>query len=89
MFFKGFTPHADVHLWKTFTLLEVYIPSKDAVLVLKLMGYREKDRDDVLALCQQLDVATRSQAQDLVNGYVAERWQKEYRLDLTLDALFT
>jgi hypothetical protein len=88
MFLKGFTPHAQLHHWQTFNMLEILLPSREAVLVLKLMGFREKDRRDVEALCQLLQVTTRRQAQSLLNDYVAGRWQREYCVESTLDELF-
>jgi len=69
-------------------MLECYFPDKSCMLALKLMSFREKDRPDVQALCQQLGIRTREQAQQVVDHYVERRWQKEYRLDLTLRDLF-
>jgi hypothetical protein len=77
-----------LHHWQTFNMLEILLPSREAVLVLKLMGFREKDRRDVEALCQLLQVTTRRQAQSLLNDYVAGRWQREYCVESTLDELF-
>jgi hypothetical protein len=88
MFYTGFTPNAQIYLWQQFNKLEVYLPDIDVILVLKLMGYREKDYDDILALLELLGVHTRKQAQNVVNDYVSGRWQTEYGLAATLDTLF-
>jgi hypothetical protein len=88
MFFKGFAPNAELILWKRFKLLDVYLPSAEVILVLKLMAYRPKDQGDITALCQELAVLTRVQAQSLLNDYVSGRWQREYMVEDALDELF-
>lgn len=76
-------------LWRTFAKLEVYIPSDDYVLALKLFAGRPKDRDDILFLCQKLRIQTREQAQYLVDQYIPDRQiQKLNHLNDTLDELF-
>lgn len=60
-------------LWRRYGMLEVYIPPDDYILALKLFAGRDKDRDDILALCQRLGITTRQQAQDVVNRYVPDR----------------
>jgi hypothetical protein len=88
MFYTGFAPNAQAHLWKRFNKLEVYLPEMDVILVLKLMGYRRKDQKDIAALCRRLGVHTRKQAQSLINDYVSGRWQTEYMVEKTLIELF-
>ncbi len=84
-----FGPPPPARLWKTFhDVLEVYLPSKEAILVSKLMAFREKDRRDVEALCTLLHIETREQAQLLVDRFVELKWQQEHRLNETLDDLF-
>ena len=85
---RGFAPNPQAVLWKCYTKLHVYLPSKRCILALKLMSYRPKDTDDVEVLCQQLGISTYEQAQELVNEFVPERAQREYRLSDTLDELF-
>jgi hypothetical protein len=69
--------------------LQVDIPSKRCLLVLKLMAGRPKDSDDIDVLLDELDLSTRAQAQDLVNFFVPDRrWHAHEMLPKTLDALF-
>jgi hypothetical protein len=37
-------------LWRTYGVLEVYLPPEEFILALKLMAGRQKDREDILAL---------------------------------------
>ncbi len=55
---------------------------------MKLFAGRPKDMEDIEALCKQLDVTTRAQAQAILDMYVYPRWQKEYRVELTLKQMF-
>src|SRR5712692_9921801 len=41
-------------LWRKYAMLEVYFPPNELYLALKLLAGRQKDRDDIHALCQQL-----------------------------------
>jgi hypothetical protein len=75
-------------LWRNYTHLQVYVPDADYILALKLLAGREKDEDDIIALCDKLAVKTREQAQTLVNRYADRQWQQECMLSATLDALF-
>jgi hypothetical protein len=60
-------------LWQRYTMLEVYVPPNEYILALKLLAGRQKDRDDINILCQQLQVQTRKQAQRLVDQYIPDR----------------
>ena len=76
-------------LWRTYDMLEVYIPPRDYVLALKLLANRKKDQKDILALCQQLNVQAREQAQQIVDRYVPDREvQQLSNLNKTLSILF-
>src|SRR5712692_633399 len=76
-------------LWRTYTLLEVYIPPSDYILALKLFAGRPKDREDISSLCQQLKIRTRTQAQRLVDRYIPNKQvQQLNHLDDTLDEIF-
>lgn len=76
-------------LWRTYSMLEVYIPPSEYVLALKLFAGRPKDRDDIDSLCQQLQIRTRQQAQQLVDRYIPNKQvQQLNHLDETLDELF-
>ena len=83
----GTTP--DGTLWRTFTMLEVYIPPSNYILALKVFAGRPKDRDDIYSLCQQLQIRTREQAQQLVDRYIPNtQVQQLNHLDDTLDEMF-
>jgi hypothetical protein len=70
-------------------MLEVYIPPNDYILALKLLANRRKDQNDILALCQQLCIQTREQAQQVVDCYVPDREvQQLSNLKKTLSILF-
>ena len=77
-----------LNVWRTYPNLEIYVPNAECILVLKLLAGRDKDEDDILALCEKLDIQTREQAQALVDRYADRAWQSECVLDKTLDALF-
>jgi hypothetical protein len=79
----------DGTLWRTYTMLEVYIPPREYVLALKVFAGRPKDRDDIDSLCQQLQIRTREQAQQIVDRYIPNKQvQQLNHLDETLDELF-
>lgn len=76
-------------LWRQYGALEVYLPPAGYVLTLKLLAYRDKDKEDIEALCRILNVQTREQAQNIVNQYVPDpSTQDIFRLDETLERLF-
>ena len=75
-------------LWREYPHLQIYVPDAECILVLKLLAGREKDEDDILALCEMLGVQTREQAQELVDRYADKAWQVECVLEKTLDDLF-
>jgi hypothetical protein len=79
----------DGTLWRTYTMLEVYIPPREYILALKVFAGRPKDRDDIASLCQQLQIRTREQAQQIVGRYIPNKQvQQLNHLDETLDELF-
>jgi hypothetical protein len=77
-----------VTLWRDYPNLQVYIPSPEYILVLKLLAGRDRDEDDIQALFTLLTIQTRREAQLLVNRYASAQWQAECNLNATLDALF-
>lgn len=88
-FIKDMAPDPQPSLWRKFKHLHVYLPPREYILTLKLMVFRQKDMNDVLALLAELDVTTREQAQAIVDRFVPDpRWQEEYVLEDTLDTLF-
>lgn len=76
-------------LWRKYGVLEVFLPPAGYILALKLLGYREKDKEDIEALCQVLKIRTRKQAQAVVDQYVPnEAAHDVFGLEQTLDELF-
>ncbi len=70
-------------------VLEVYLPPAEFILALKLMAGRQKDRADILALCQRLQIQNRQQAQRLVDLYIPDKQLQQLSdLDDTLDEFF-
>jgi len=77
-------------LWRTYAVLEVYVPEAEYILALKLLAGRPKDRGDIQLLCRQLRVGTRIRAQQMVDLYIPDKQvQQLNHLDMTLSTLFT
>jgi hypothetical protein len=77
-----------VTLWRDYHNLQIYVPQAEYILTLKLLAGREKDEDDIVALCERLGIETREQAQELVDRFADQAWQQECMLTKTLDAIF-
>ena len=70
-------------------VLEIFFPPAGYILALKLLGYRDKDREDIEALCQILQIQTRQQAQAVVERHIPNKEAHEvFHLEQTLDELF-
>lgn len=82
----GTVPHGV--LWRTYSVLEVYVPEVEYILALKLLAGRPKDWEDIRLLCQRLSIQTSDEAQRLVDRYVPEEVQRINNLDDTLGNLF-
>ncbi|GHO50942.1 hypothetical protein [Ktedonospora formicarum] len=77
-------------LWRRYGMLEVYIPPRRYILALKLFAGRDKDREDIQALCKDLGVQTRKQAQNLLDEYIPDRRVQELNdVEETLDDFFS
>ena len=93
-FSRGFTgfwrqlPAEALVLWRDSPNLQIYVPSAECMLALKLLAGRARDAEDIAALRAQLAIHTREQAQSLVDRYADRPWQEECLLQATLDALF-
>ncbi|GCF08399.1 DUF6036 family nucleotidyltransferase [Dictyobacter arantiisoli] len=88
-FIRDMAPNPEASLWRAFKKLHVYLPSKEYILALKLMVYRQKDMSDIEALLKQLNVETREQAQAIVDHFIPDDAYKEhYQIEDTLDELF-
>jgi len=76
-------------LWHRYGKLEVFLPPKEYILALKLLAGRTKDMPDIKALCQQVNIQTREQAQQLVDQYIpGKQLQQINHLNDTLDQVF-
>jgi hypothetical protein len=87
-FIGEYIPHPEYDHWKTFGKLEVYLPTKQCLLALKIMAYRQKDHDDVQFLLDDLHILCRDQAQSIMDRFVSKIKQREYHLADTMDELF-
>jgi hypothetical protein len=81
-------PIEQMTLWRTYGVLEIFMPPADFILATKLFGYRDKDFNDVQVLLAKLQISTREQAQALVDRYIDRKTQQEYYTFVTLDDLF-
>lgn len=82
-------PKDSLCLFATYGILEVYFPSKENMLALKLTAFRPDDRGDVNSLCADLDIRNRDQAQAILDTFVPRWWQEENRVPRTLHELFS
>lgn len=74
--------------WRSFGKLDVFFPPEDYMLALKLLAGRQKDQRDIEALCQQVQIHSREQAQRLLDKYIPRRFQQLRHIDETLDLFF-
>lgn len=63
-------------LWLKHGMIEIYIPKSQYILVLKFLASRDKDIDDIQALCKRLRIRRRAQVDTRIRQYVAK-----YQLD--------
>lgn len=80
-----------VRLLRAYRKLHVYLPADlHYILACKLLAAREKDMEDIAALCQLLDVRSRALAQRTVDRYFPDpvMQMRIYNLPQTLDTLF-
>ena len=75
-------------LWQQFGPLEIYIPPMDFILAHKIVASRQKDEDDIQALCDRLGVTTKKKAQALVNKYITQETQRYHQVPQKLKKLF-
>jgi hypothetical protein len=74
--------------WKKHQVLEVYLPEPEYVLVQKLLIHRRKDRQDILALLQTLEISDYTRALTLIDRYVSPEEQQQQKLPLLLRSYF-
>jgi hypothetical protein len=82
----GVTPRRT--LWRTYQVLKIYLPEQEYVLVQKLLIHRPKDQQDIVALFQALGIATRAQAQALLDRYVPQEEQHRQMVPVLLRSYF-
>lgn len=83
----GLSPQS-MERWETYGMLEIYKPPADFILALKLFADRDKDKSDIAALLQDMEITKRDQAQAILDRYIEQRFQREYRVHLTLNKWF-
>jgi hypothetical protein len=87
-FLRTAGPLPKVTLWKKFGPLHVYIPPKQFILAHKLLAGREKDRDDIDALCHMLGINTHKKAQKILDSYIRKDIQDNSDVAATLEDFF-
>jgi len=77
--------------WRTFgKLIEIVLPPKDFILACKLLAGRNKDRNDIIALCEVLRIKQQEQAQAIVDTYFPDRqFQELSDVPATLEEFFS
>ena len=77
-------------LWKTYGPLHMYAPPKEYILALKIFAGRDKDIEDGRILLQQAKIATRQQAQMMLDRYILPNAQQNNieTIERSLDILF-
>jgi len=86
---RNYGPTPQGTLWRSYGPLEVYVPDAEYILTLKILAGRGQDLLDAEAICQQIGVSTRDQAQRLVDTYITDSQAKQMSgVDATLAALF-
>jgi uncharacterized nucleotidyltransferase DUF6036 len=59
-------------LWLKASMLEVYVPDPQYILVLKVLAARDKDMNDIQFLFQHLKIKRRRQVETLLKKYVSQ-----------------
>lgn len=76
-------------LWRTFRMLEAYLPPSDYMLALKLFAGRPKDRQDIMNLSQHLGIRSRDEAQEVIDRYIpSQQLQQLNHVGDILDELY-
>jgi hypothetical protein len=70
-------PFEELTLWGTYGALEIYMPDLSFILASKIFGGRDKDINDILALCQKLSIEVREQAQAILDRYIDKETQDD------------
>jgi hypothetical protein len=80
----------DGNLWKTYGPLHIYAPPEEYIFALKIFAGRDKDIEDCKILLSQIKIATRQQAQILLDRYILPDAQQNNveTIARSLDILF-
>lgn len=76
-----FTRQPDRKLWKKFPGLHIYTASLEYLFITKIMANRSKDRVDIIALAEKLQISKLEDAIALVAQYVLEESLTEDLMD--------
>jgi hypothetical protein len=63
-----------VHLWKSYLGLDVYLPSFDYLLAMKITASRARDLDDARAIIQRLGLTNPQQVMDILKKYIPSQY---------------
>lgn len=74
--------------WRSFGPLNVYFTDNATMLVYKLMGFSPKQKPDVYALAQALEISSYEEVKAIVDRLVTETTQAEFGVDETIEDLF-
>lgn len=85
---KGFLyTQPPVHLWRHFGGLNVYIPSLEYLLAMKLVAGRPRDIDDAKAIIQKLSMVTPQAVLNVLTRYVPQK-RIDVRVQYLIEELF-
>ena len=85
---KGFLYSSPpISLWKQYPGLEVYLPSLDYLLAMKLVAGRPSDIADAKALVRYLGLSDSQQVLDILQRYIPPRYLTA-RVQYTVEELF-
>lgn len=72
---KGFLySKPPVHLWRSYPGLDIYLPSLDYLLAMKIVAGRLRDIADARALIQHLGLSTSQDVLDILQRYIPAQY---------------
>ena len=85
---KGFLyTQPPVTLWKQYASLNVYIPSLEYLLAMKLVAGRPRDIDDARAIVKKVGISTSQEVLNLLTRYVPQN-RIDVRVQYLVEELF-
>lgn len=86
---RNYGPLPTTTVWRVYGPLEVRIPGREYILALKLLAHRADDQADILALCHDLGITSRSDARRILDTYITDDQIKQLNdVDTALAQLF-